>query len=130
MTLRVRPEAVADIVDAARWYETHGVGLGVSFVEEVHAAFERIEAGPLRYAVVHASFRRAFVRRFPFSVFISICKTRISSSWQCCTSGEPRPFWAAGPRRTTGTERLNICKVYPAGRHHEIIVKPSQFCAA
>jgi plasmid stabilization system protein ParE len=72
MTLRVRPEAVADIVDAARWYETRGVGLGVSFVEEVHAAFERIEAGPLRYAVVHASFRRAFVRRFPFSVYFDL----------------------------------------------------------
>jgi hypothetical protein len=60
MRLRVRPEAFADILDTARWYEARRAGLGAAFVEEVHAAFGRIEAGPLRYAVVHGAFRRAF----------------------------------------------------------------------
>lgn len=72
MTLRVRPEAKTDITDAARWYEARQPNLGASFVEEVHVAFGRIEAGPLRYAIAHGSLRRAFVRRFPFSIYFDL----------------------------------------------------------
>jgi plasmid stabilization system protein ParE len=72
MTLRVRPEAITDIADAARWYEDRQLDLGSSFVEEVNAVFRRIEAGPHRYAVAYATLRRALVRRFPFAVYFSL----------------------------------------------------------
>lgn len=42
MTLRVRPEARADILDAARWYEDRQPGLGEAFVGEIDAVFHRI----------------------------------------------------------------------------------------
>lgn len=75
MTLRVRPEAAEDIWDAARWYEARQPGLGSSFVEEVSAVFERIETGPLRYAIAHRTLRRALVRRFPFAVYFGLDDT-------------------------------------------------------
>jgi hypothetical protein len=49
MTFRVRPEARADIFDAAQWYEDREPGLGVAFIAEIDAAFQRIELGPERY---------------------------------------------------------------------------------
>jgi hypothetical protein len=45
MTFRVRPEARADIFDAAQWYEDREPGLGVAFIAEIDAAFQRIELG-------------------------------------------------------------------------------------
>lgn len=72
MTLRVRPEAAEDIEDAALWYEARQPDLGPSFVEEINAVFERVEAGPLRYPVAHHAFRRALVRRFPFAVYFGL----------------------------------------------------------
>lgn len=69
MTVRVRPEAQNDILAAALWYAVRQPGLGAIFVDEVDATFQRIESGPLRYAVVHGRFRRALLRRFPYAVY-------------------------------------------------------------
>lgn len=63
MTLRLRPE------EASAWYEARQPGLGEAFVEEVGAALDRIEDGPLRYPAAHGPLRRALLRRFPFSVY-------------------------------------------------------------
>jgi hypothetical protein len=46
MTLRVRPEARVDIFDAAQWYEDREPGLGMAFIAEIDAAFQRIDLGP------------------------------------------------------------------------------------
>lgn len=72
MTLRVRPEAVTDIAEAALWYQARQAELGAALVDEVDAAFARIERGPLRYAAVHGPLRRALVRRFPYAVYFDL----------------------------------------------------------
>jgi hypothetical protein len=43
MSLRliVRPEAEADILEAALWYESREAGLGLELTSEIHAAIER-----------------------------------------------------------------------------------------
>ena len=69
MTVRLRPEAQRDVQDAARWYEDREAGLGAAVVEEVGAAFRRIDTGPERYPVSYRGLRRALVRRFPYAIY-------------------------------------------------------------
>ena len=71
VTLRVRPEAKADMLEAARWYEQREVGVGIALVAEVEALFQRIEHGPARYRLAYGALRRALTRRFPYAVYFS-----------------------------------------------------------
>jgi plasmid stabilization system protein ParE len=48
----VRPEAQADIREAATWYETREAGLGLRFVGEVRESLRRIADSPLRFPIV------------------------------------------------------------------------------
>jgi plasmid stabilization system protein ParE len=65
----VRPDALADIEEAFRWYERHGRGLGEDFLAALQATLDRIAAHPAMYAVIRRNTRRAFLRRFPYGVF-------------------------------------------------------------
>ena len=69
--LILRPEAEADIVEAALWYEAHEPGLGWAFTSEIHAATDRALQTPLFYLRLRASphVRRILVRRFPYRAF-------------------------------------------------------------
>ncbi len=67
--LRLSIDAQGDIRDAAHWYEQQQTGLGVEFVEEIDAAFSRIDAGEFRYPVTYRNLRRALVRRFSYAVY-------------------------------------------------------------
>ena len=69
MTLRVRPEAHTEILEAGRWYEQRQAGLGLVFVHEVDRALSRIDHGPERYAISYRTLWRAIVRRFPYAVY-------------------------------------------------------------
>jgi plasmid stabilization system protein ParE len=69
MTVRVRPEARADLLDAARWYDGRRPGLGSEFIDAIDAVFVRIDNGPLRYRAVHLDLRVALCRRFPYAVY-------------------------------------------------------------
>lgn len=72
MTTTVRPEAEADLEDAARWYEQRRGGLGKEFLDEVLRTLGTIEGNPELYARVHGDIRRAMLNRFPFGVFYLI----------------------------------------------------------
>ena len=52
--VRLLPPAEAEVAAAARWYEARQTGLGVDFVAEVDAAFDRIAGAPGRYPVWRA----------------------------------------------------------------------------
>ena len=69
--LIIRPEAEADIIEAAVWYEAREHGLGLAFTSEIQAAIQRALLTPLLYLhlreVPHV--RRILVRRFPYRVF-------------------------------------------------------------
>lgn len=74
MSLRVhlRPEAEADIEEAAEWYEKQRQGLGDEFLDEVLNIFGTISENANMYPVVHRSTRRATIHRFPFGVYYRI----------------------------------------------------------
>ena len=69
MKVTLRPEAEADLEDAAQWYERQRPGLGGEFLDEVLHTLQAIEDGPQVYAQVHGGLRRAMTNRFPFGVF-------------------------------------------------------------
>ena len=69
MTVHLRPEAEADVADAARWYEEQRPGLGAEFLDEVLRTFSSISEHPDLCPRVYGEIRRALTRRFPFGVF-------------------------------------------------------------
>ena len=70
------PEAKADVADAYLWYEEQSLGLGMEFLRCVETALASIQRTPLIYPLVHESYRRALVRRFPFVIFFEIEDSR------------------------------------------------------
>lgn len=65
----LRHEALQGFDEAFDWYENKRAGLGVEFVAEVQAVFDRISANPLIHQIVLADIRKGVVRRFPYCVF-------------------------------------------------------------
>jgi toxin ParE1/3/4 len=72
MRLRYTGRAKADLESAFSWYEKQRRGLGFDFLGCVEVVVENIKQTPRLYATHHDQFRRALVRRFPFSIFYSI----------------------------------------------------------
>jgi plasmid stabilization system protein ParE len=72
LPLRISEEADAEMAEAARWYESHRVGLGGEFVAAVDAAVARIRENPRMGSpipgVADETLRRRAVRRFPYHV--------------------------------------------------------------
>lgn len=77
MRLRYTDRAKNDLDITFEWYEDQRRGLGFEFLDCVEAAIESIQKMPKLYAIQHDHFRRALVRRFPFSIFYTIEKIEI-----------------------------------------------------
>ena len=69
MIVTLRPEALEDLENAARWYEERRRGLGERLLDEVLHTIVLIAENPSRYPLIHGDIRRAVMRRFPFGVF-------------------------------------------------------------
>ncbi len=69
--LIIRPEAEADIIAAAVWYEERERGLGLEFTAEMKAAIESAFQTPLAYLQLRDTphVRRMLLTRFPYRVF-------------------------------------------------------------
>jgi plasmid stabilization system protein ParE len=77
VTIVLRPEARADLDEASNWYEAQRPGLGDEFLQQVDAAFRRIEARPTQFPKVLGELRRALLRRFPYSAYFLTERRRI-----------------------------------------------------
>jgi toxin ParE1/3/4 len=64
----VRPQAAAELDEAAAWYAARSRGLGAEFVRVVDAAFSAIQRNPSQFPLVHGEVRRAVLRRFPYAI--------------------------------------------------------------
>ena len=61
-------QADLDIEAAFQWYEKEQSGLGLEFLDELRAAYNRIVEGPYKYPHLRSGVRRALVKRFPYVV--------------------------------------------------------------
>ena len=73
----VRPEADAELDEAAEWYSVRSRGLGAEFVRVVDAAFSAIERNPLQFPRVYNQLRRVVLRRFPYSILFEVSEEEI-----------------------------------------------------
>jgi plasmid stabilization system protein ParE len=69
MKIAYVPEIVNDLANARDWYESRADGLGEEFLRMAYAAFEELIYFPEKHEVVYGSYRRALLRRFPYSVY-------------------------------------------------------------
>lgn len=68
---QVRPQAGAELDEAAAWYAARSRGLGAEFVRVVDAAFSAIQRNPLQFPLVHGKVRRVVLRRFPYAILFT-----------------------------------------------------------
>ncbi len=76
--LILAPEAQRDLAEAYDWYEDRRVGLGEEFLSRVDACIRGILRNPKMYSMVHESFHRRLVRRFPYAVFYEFVDGRVT----------------------------------------------------
>jgi plasmid stabilization system protein ParE len=68
MTFYFHPQAEAELVDAANYYDQCEFGLGLEFAEEVYSTIERLLEYPSAGPMVSKHARRCLVNRFPYGV--------------------------------------------------------------
>lgn len=66
------PRADLDVEAAFEWYEHERPGLGLEFLDELRAAYNRIADGPLKYQHLRSGIRRTLLKRFPYAVYFAI----------------------------------------------------------
>jgi hypothetical protein len=66
--VRFHPEAEAEMIDAAAWYQAQKGDLGRRLLAAVADAIQRIELNPELFPIVDGDVRRCLTRTFPFGV--------------------------------------------------------------
>ena len=68
----IRPQADAEIAEAALWYESQEPGLGQEFLRSFRSASVMLQRNPYLYQEVAKETRRVLMRRFPYSIFYEV----------------------------------------------------------
>jgi plasmid stabilization system protein ParE len=71
------PEARAEAMHAAAYYEARQQGLGRRFIENLANTIERIRSYPQLFRVIEADLRKCRVPRFPYGVIYRHTQDRI-----------------------------------------------------
>ncbi|MCZ7645726.1 MAG: type II toxin-antitoxin system RelE/ParE family toxin [Planctomycetota bacterium] len=66
------PDAEAELIEAARFYEQRLPGLGAEFLNEMDSAVASILEAPKRWRMVEKDIRRFPMRRFPYAIYYRI----------------------------------------------------------
>lgn len=90
--LVLAPEAAQDIAEAYTWYEERRAGVGEDFLACVEACIEAIRRTPEIHAVVHESYRRGLVRRFPHAIFYEYAEGAVTVYGVFHTSRNPEKW--------------------------------------
>jgi plasmid stabilization system protein ParE len=77
MQVFVRPEALAEMREACRWYDERVPGLGTEFGRAVDAAISAAARRPDAYPTVEGELRRVLLRRLPYSIVYGIDAGRV-----------------------------------------------------
>ena len=67
--LTLAPEVEQDLKEAYDWYQERRDGLGEEFLTCVDACIQAACRSPEMNAIIRKDYRRALVRRFPYSIF-------------------------------------------------------------
>ena len=78
--VRFNPDAEAEMIEAAAWYESQQPDLGKRFLASVEDAINRIELKPEIYLEAETGIRRCLTRTFPYGVLFRIKPNEIEVS--------------------------------------------------
>ena len=70
--LVAEPRVDLDVAAAYQWYQNEEPGLGLAFLDQLLATYDRIATGPLQYQDLRSGIRRALLRRFPYAVYFAV----------------------------------------------------------
>ena len=65
----IRRDAKRDLHEAKAWYRKIFRALAIDFVRRVDDAIALARERPLAFEVVHRTFRRVLLHRFPYALF-------------------------------------------------------------
>ena len=91
--IEIDSRAVAEIADAAEWYEAQREGLGERFLQAFDDVIARLTIYPHSYSQVPSfpSVRRVLLKRFPYSVFYWCDETTQSVQVLACFHERKNP---------------------------------------
>lgn len=92
--LIVAPEAQLDVEAAYAWYEGRRVGLGEEFLTSLDACIQGIRRSPEMCALIHRSYRRGLLRRFPYAVYYEHANDTVTVYGVFHTSRDPQKWRA------------------------------------
>ncbi len=72
MQLTYHPEAEAELIEAARFYEQRLPSLGTQFLDTVESAIRIIQNAPKQCRVIEADVRLYLMPRFPFAIYYRV----------------------------------------------------------
>ena len=68
--LRLLPEVLEDIANAAKWYDDEGYfGLGSRFLAVFYSSLAHIQHDGEIYRTIYKEFRRTLIKPFPYVVY-------------------------------------------------------------
>jgi len=71
------PEADAEVIEAAQFYETRSPGLGSALLDEVQRSLDQMATRPEAYQQIGKRVRRKILWRFPYNLFYAVYPDRI-----------------------------------------------------
>jgi toxin ParE1/3/4 len=77
MKVTYHPHAEAELIEAARYYESRVSGLGKRFLSESDQAISLIREAPERWRIVEADVRRYLMPHFPFALYYRVLPDHI-----------------------------------------------------
>jgi hypothetical protein len=69
MRLIHHPDAEAELIEAARFYERRVPGLGVQFLDAVNISIGVIQQDPRRWRILESGIRRYLMPCFPYAIY-------------------------------------------------------------
>ncbi len=93
--LYFQTSAYHDLNDAFDYFESHKVGLGKKFLDEVDSMIEVIEKNPLIFQKIYKEKRRAIVRKFNYNIIYEVEESLIRVSAIMHGSRDPKR-WQRG----------------------------------
>lgn len=72
MRLIYHPDAEAELVQAAQFYESRVPELGIQFLDAAADALLVIHEAPERWRIIEADVRRYIMPRFPYAVYYRV----------------------------------------------------------
>lgn len=75
--LVLKPRAENDLTESIEWYEKQQKGLGKRFIDQVEVYFDKIQKGPFNFQIKRATFREAYLKKFPNIIIFEFTETEV-----------------------------------------------------